>query len=140
MKFILIAAVVLAFASIGISQDMPRPQLRLVAKTEIEENGKRFTAYELEVVNREKFDDELFVPSPALPPCGKTPNAPRTFVNIANEKGVHVYGHCGMKSNADLASIKFSVLAGTQPPKRVFIYLVDRFEQRVVKSNSVRLD
>jgi hypothetical protein len=106
----------------------------------MEENGRRFTGYELEVVNRAEFDDELFAPSPALPPCGKTENAPRTFVNIHNEKGVHIYGHCWMKSSADLVSIKFSVPEGGVHPKRVSIYLVDRFEQRVIKSNAVRIE
>ena len=96
--------------------------------------------YEIEVLNREEYDNELFVPSPGLPPCGGNRNASRTWINIYNEKGEHLYGHCAIKANGELGSLRFSVRADKPQPKRIFIDLVDRFEERIVRSNTVSVD
>lgn len=134
------AAIMMTFAVIAAAQDMPKPELRFVQRVEHEENGRRFIGFELEVVNRGEYSDELFLATPVLPPCGKNTSASRTWVNIYDERKVRLYGHCMIKTSAELASIRFAVPAGGNIPKKIYIDLVDRFEERVVKSNMVSLE
>jgi hypothetical protein len=133
-----LAVLVLAGAASG--QGLPKPKLRFVGKVESTTRDLRLFNYELEVVNREDFDNELFVPSPALPPCGRNTNASRTWINIYNEKGERLYGHCAVMANEGLASVRFSVPARRPQPKKIFIDLVDRFEERIVRSNTVTVE
>jgi hypothetical protein len=138
----MIAAMSVMVALVGgvSGQDFPKPKLRLVSVSDTVNNGHRLKLYEVEVVNREEFDNELFVPSPALPACGVNRSASRTWVDIFNEKGARIYGFCALKVNGELATLRFSVPADRPQPKKIFIELVDRFEERVVRSNTVSVE
>lgn len=138
--FLAATAVLTGLAAMASAQDMPKPKLRFVSVTDTVNNGYKLKLYEIEVINREDFDNELFMPSPALPPCGKNTKASRTWVNIYNEKGARIYGYCAMNANSELASIKFMVEAGKPQPKKIFVDLVDRFEERIVRSNTVSVE
>jgi len=140
MKLLQLAFVLFALAISAIAQDLPKAKLRFAGTEERVNGGVSVKGYEIEVVNRDEFDNELFVSSPALPPCGRNANASRTWVNIFDEKGARLYGYCAMKSNADLASLKFFVEAARPQPKKIFIDLVDRFEGRITRSNSVSVE
>ena len=111
-------SVVMALVGGASGQDMPRPKLRFLSVSDTVNNGHQLKLYEVEVVNREEFDNELFMPSPALPPCGRNTNASRTWVNIYNEKGGRIHGYCAINANGELASIKFMVEASKPQPKR----------------------
>jgi len=134
--FLLLSLVPAAAVS---GQKLPKPKVKLVGTSSHEVNGRRYTGYELEVVNRDKYSNDLFVPSPALPPCGKNANSSRTWVNIYNEMGVRIYGHCAINASGALVSIKFSVLEGTPKPKKVFIDMVDRADRKISRSNTVKI-
>lgn len=133
-------ALVAGGATAAVAQDLPKPQLRFVGTSDGVNNGVAVRGYEFEVVNREEFDNELFIPSPALPPCGSNANASRTWVNIFNEKGARLYGWCVINSNADLASLRFLVEAARPQPKKIYIELLDRFEVRFARSNTVSIN
>lgn len=63
-KILLLAAMSLLMVLVteAWGQDLPKPKLRLVGVSEAEGKGYRFKLYELEIVNREEFDNELFTP------------------------------------------------------------------------------
>lgn len=139
--FLLIAFLLVTGTAVEtLAQDLPKPQLRFVGTSDGVNNGVAVRGYEFEVVNREEFDNELFIPSPALPPCGSNANASRTWVNVFNEKGTRLYGVCVINSNAELASLRFLVEAARPQPQKIYIELLDRFEMRFVRSNSVKVE
>lgn len=70
---ILVAAFSLLSAIGVLAQEIPKAQIALVHSEEVVNGGFRMRAYEIEVVNRAEFSNELFTSSPDLPPCGKTP-------------------------------------------------------------------
>ena len=75
------AIVVIVLAAVfGAGQDLPgNAKLVFVsAPVEVVNNGHRFRMYEIEVVNRAEFADELFAASPDLPACGRNSNSSRT--------------------------------------------------------------
>ena len=43
------------------------------------------------------LSNDLFVPSPGLPPCGRNANASRTWLNIYDDRGVRLYGWCAIR-------------------------------------------
>ncbi len=137
MKIIYLATVFIALSITTFGQSTPKPQIRLVGVTDTVNNGYAMKTYEVEIVNRADYSNQLFQESPALPPCGKNPNAARTWVNIYNERGGRVYGWCAIKENGELASLRFNIAEAAPQPKKLFIDLVDRFEGRVLRSNKV---
>lgn len=137
MKLGYLTFALLALSVAALSQDLPKPQIRLVAVTDASSNGYAVRSYEIEVVNRADFPNDLFQESPALPPCGKNPNAARTWINIYNERSGRIYGWCAIKENGELASLRFNLPESAPQPKKLFLDLVDRFEGRVLRSNKV---
>jgi hypothetical protein len=75
-----------------ISQNLPKPKLGFVTVSETVNNGVAVRMYEVEVENRGKFDNDLFVPSPGLGACGRNPYASRTWLNIYDGDGIRLYG------------------------------------------------
>ena len=120
-------------------QDLPKPDLRFVRATDTEVNGKPYRMYEIEIVNRADFSDELFVQSPNLPPCGRNTNSSRTWINIYIDNKNRIYGHCGISSNGELSSLKFNVSADIKLTK-ISVDFVDRREGKVVHSNTVDVE
>ena len=65
--------------------------------------------YEVEVENRDKFDNDLFMPSPRLGACGRNANASRTWLNIYDGDGIRLQGWCAINANGELASLRFNI-------------------------------
>ena len=126
-------------AVLAVGQDMPKPDLRFVRVTDVKVNGKPFRMYEIEIVNRAEFVNELFVPAPDLPPCGYNASASRTWIDIHTKKG-RIYGFCAINSNDELSSLKFNIPANANQPTKLFVDFRDRREDKVVRSNTVDVE
>ena len=136
MKVVLI---VLAFAMAAAAQNLPRPEIRLVGVENRVSNGRPLKAYEIEVVNRAEYSNELFAEAPVLPPCGRNANAARTWIEIYGDREIRLQGWCAIKDNGELASLQFALPANRPQPKTMFIKLVDRFEGIIVRSNTIKI-
>ena len=139
MKLARLVVAILAISGVALAQQMPKPQIRLIGVTDIINNGYAMKMYEVEVVNRQEISDEFFQLSPALPRCGRNPNASRTWINIYGDKGAAIYGWCAIATSAELGSLKFLMAETAPQPKRIFIDLVDRAEDRVIRSNKIAI-
>ena len=122
------------------AQDLPKPKLGFVRVSEQVTNGVAFRMYEVEVKNRGKFDNELFVPSPALPPCGRNANASRTWLNIYDGDGIRLQGWCAINANGELASLKFNIPAANLQPRSLFIEFIDRSSGTIRRSKTIKID
>jgi hypothetical protein len=138
----LLSTLVLFFAATmkALSQDLPKPKLGFVRVSEQVNNGVAVKMYEVGVENREKFDNDLFVPSPALPPCGRNPNASRTWVDIFDGEGKRLYGWCALNAAGVLASLKFIIPASQPQPEKLYIQFNDRLTRQTRRSKTIKLD
>jgi hypothetical protein len=136
MKVVLI---VLAFAMAAAAQNLPRPEIRLVGVENRVSNGRPLKAYEIEVVNRAEYPNDLFMEAPVLPPCGRNTNAARTWIEIYGDREIRLQGWCAIKDSGELASLQFALPANRPQPKTMFIKLVDRFEGVIVRSNTIKI-
>ena len=128
-------------AVFAVGQEMPNPKLKFIrAKDIVVDNGLRFRMYEIELVNRAEFPNELFVMAPDLPPCGRNANASRTLITVYNEKGDRIFGHCAVHSNEKLSSLMILVQAEAKQPTKVFVELNDRQENKTVRSNTIDVE
>jgi hypothetical protein len=112
----------------------PNPVLNFVGQQSHTTAGKTFVRYRYEVSNASAFPDEMFAPSPELPPCGNTKSA-RTWVDLYAQNGMRLYGFCALKSSAELNSIFFTLPEGEMPPSWIYIELHDRKLDNKNKSN-----
>ena len=131
--------VIMLAAVFAVGQDMPKPKLGFVRVTDVEVNGRPFRMYEIEIVNRAEFANELFAPSQDLPPCGLNNNSSRTWIEIYTEKG-RIYGHCGIHVIEELSSLKFNIPADAKQPVKIYVDFVDRREGKIVRSNKVNVE
>ena len=90
------------------------------------EDGQEGTVYFVSVTNHSLFPDALFAAAPDLPPCGLNEAASRTWVDIFDDNGARLHGHCGLYSAGDLAEIAIIVPSGGAVPDSVYITLTDR--------------
>jgi len=139
MKFVQVAVLLFVFVTVAIAQDLPKPKLGFVRVSETVNNGVAVKMYEVEVENRDKFDNDLFVPSPALPPCGRNADASRTWLNIYDGDGTRIYGWCAIKFSNELASLKFNIQSAKPQPKTVFIEFIDRSTHQIRRSQTIKL-
>ena len=95
--------------------------------------------YAVEVANRGKFDNDLFVPSPRLPPCGRNASASRTWVNIYDGDGIRLQGWCAINANGELASLKFNIPTANPQPRSLFIEFIDRHTRKIRRSKTIKL-
>ena len=91
--------------------------------------------YEIEIVNRVEFANELFTASPDLPPCGKNTKSSRTWIDVFDQRGNRLYGFCAFTKPADLEKIWFTLESGVTPPSYIYIQLHDRKTDTKYKSN-----
>lgn len=138
-KAMKVALLVLAFALTAVGQSLPSPEIRLVGVADVVSNGYALKAYEIEVVNRAEFPNELFLETNVLPPCGKNASPSRTWINIFNERGARLYGWCVIKDNGELASLRFAIDVRRPQPKRISLEVVDRFEGIAARSNTIKI-
>jgi hypothetical protein len=129
------AAVVLSLPAQASGQEVPRPILQFRTVEQYSAGGKDWVRYQFEVSNRGSFPAALFVPAPTLPPCGKNAQASRTWVDFFSKAGKRLYGFCGLSSPENLGSLWFAEEAGVEPPRWVYIEILDRQTQLRVRSN-----
>jgi hypothetical protein len=101
-------------------------------------NGMTLTRHLLSVANRYAYPAEMFALSPDLPPCGLNDNASRTWVEIydAGTDG-RINGFCGIAAPQGLADLWFAFPLGTESPTAVYVTLIDRRLDLVLRSNAV---
>ena len=59
------AIFLITLSAVFVGQDLPNPKLKFIrAKDVVLDSGMRFRMYEIEVVNRAEFPNELFVVAP----------------------------------------------------------------------------
>lgn len=135
LKRLLVAVALLAgFATPALAQRFPPPVLQYTGQLVF---GPTLIVG-LTVVNWSDYSPALFAASPNLPPCGLTPSASRTWVDIFNARKQRLYGFCGFTDPSNLSQLFFSVPI-TQRPRAVFITLNDRLRHRIVVSNKVAI-
>ena len=119
---------------------LPNPVLTLVDSEKYDVRGNTFTKFNLSVQNAHQYPEELFVPSPDLPPCGKNENSARTWVHIySSETKNRLYGFCALSSPSGLDKLWFAIPVDNAPPQSVYIELEDRKEEKTYTSNSVEI-
>lgn len=118
-------------------QTLPTPRLHALGHEHYSTAFGKFVRYRFDVLNYEAFAPDLFVASPALPPCGRNTNSARSWVDFFNSAGPRIYGFCAITSPAGLNSLWFAVPEGTAPPTGVYIELIDRLTNRRARSNTV---
>jgi hypothetical protein len=114
---------------------LPSPVTIFMGPEYYEQGGKQWTRYKLMVTNFEVYPNELFAPSPQLPPCGQNTKAARTWVEITDSNGKRIYGFCAIATNEDLTKLWFAMETDIIPPSWVYIVLNDRQTGKTYKSN-----
>ena len=132
-----VATLILVFATHGSAAApvLPNPILYFIGAESAEISGKQVTRYRFDVSNKEQYPDDMFAPSPALPPCGANTNAARTWVDLYDQTGKRLNGFCALGKSADLNGIWFALEAGAVPPSWVYIEMNDRKTNTKYKSN-----
>ncbi len=103
------------------------------------QNGDIFIRYRFRVLNWKDFPNDLFIPSPDLPPCGLNPNSARTWVDLFAD-GRRVYGFCVLDSSQALGdALSFNIPKGQKPPTSLFIRIHDRKVNRFSQSEPISL-
>ncbi|MGH9967851.1 MAG: hypothetical protein ACREBG_08500 [Pyrinomonadaceae bacterium] len=114
---------------------LPNPVLVLIGQEIFETGGKSFTRYRFAVDNYNVYPNELFAPSPSLPPCGTNNNASRSWVDVFDSTGKRLYGFCALKDHDGLNQLWFAGEADVVPPSWIYIEINDRQTGTKYKSN-----
>jgi hypothetical protein len=114
------------------------PEIEIQQGEIFDSNGELWIRYTVRVKNLEAYTDDLFAPSPDLPPCGLNTNASRTWVEIYDQNNQRIYGFCALGRAASLQSLWFAVPAHARPTG-VSIELHDRRQQTLARSPVVGL-
>ena len=132
-----VVTLILVFATHGLAAApvLPNPVLDFRGTEFVQMNGKQFTRYHFDVVNKEEYPNEMFAPSPDLPPCGANTKAARTWVDLYDQKGKRLNGFCALGKSADLNNIWFALETDVIPPSYIYIELNDRKTNTKYKSN-----
>ena len=132
-----IVTVILVFATQGSAAApvLPNPVLAFLGAEYVQIDGKQMTRYHFDVVNKEQYPNEMFAPSPDLPPCGANTKSARTWVDLYDQTGKRLNGFCALGKSADLNSLWFALETDVVPPSYVYIELNDRKTNTKYKSN-----
>ena len=138
VRIIIAGLALLAWPAAGRAAEpvsLPDPVLVVSGLEYYSVGGRDFTRYKFRVENHAAFPNELFAPSPELPPCGTNKAAARTWVDFYDESGKRLYGFCALGKPDDLNGIWFALPTETTPPGRVYIEINDRKTNTRYKSN-----
>ena len=132
-----VATLMLVFATHGSAAApvLPNPVLYFLGAEYVEISGKQITRYRFDVLNKDQYPDDMFAPSPALPPCGTNTKAARTWVDLYDQSGKRLNGFCALGKSADLNGIWFGLESSIIPPSYIYIELNDRKTNTKYKSN-----
>ncbi|MEF2277373.1 hypothetical protein V3W47_03620 [Deinococcus sp. YIM 134068] len=117
---------------------LPTPQVTVGTPEFFDQGGELWARYPLRVTNAAEYGDDLFAPSPDLPPCGTNTNSARTWVDIFDPNNSRLYGFCALGRAADLEGLWVAVPVQTRPAG-VSVELVDRRAGRSARSATVAL-
>jgi hypothetical protein len=113
----------------------PKPAIGLVGAAVYQATGKDWVRHHYSVRNWTSFPADMFAVASDLPPCGRNPNASRTWVDFYDSAGRRLYGFCALKKPADLQCLWFATELGTAPPAKIYIELTDRRTGKKYRSN-----
>jgi hypothetical protein len=113
----------------------PNPILYLKSIEYYTANGKNYTRYNYDVLNKDAYPADMFAAAPALPPCGQNTSASRSWVDFFNMQGQRLYGFCSLSKPGDLDGIWFGLEEDVVPPSYVYIEINDRQTNTKYKSN-----
>lgn len=115
---------------------LPLPQLEFVDREPYDANGAKGMRFKLRVKNRASLPDSLWHPSANLPPCGKSENASRTWVEIFGSPGdERLAGFCRLNSSEDLGRLWYVIPSGEKGPPCVYLVMTDRQTGQKYESN-----
>ena len=114
---------------------LPNPVLYFIGAEFAQVKGKQVTRYRFDVLNKDQYPNDMFAPSPDLPPCGANTKAARTWVDIYDQSGKRLNGFCALGKSADLNGIWFALETDIIPPSYIYIELNDRKTNTKYKSN-----
>jgi hypothetical protein len=114
---------------------LPNPVLYMTGMESYSANGKNWTRYRFDVLNKGDYPAALFAAAPDLPPCGKNTKASRTWVDFFDSRGKRLYGFCALAKPDDLGTIWFALEEGETPPSYIYIEMNDRQTNTKYKSN-----
>ena len=132
-----VATLILVFATHGSAAApvLPNPILYFIGAESVEISGKQMIRYRFDVANKDEYPNDMFVPSPDLPPCGANTKAARTWIDVYDQRGKRLNGFCALGKSADLNGIWFSLETDVVPPSWVYIEMNDRKMNTKYKSN-----
>lgn len=135
------AALLLSFlcAAASAASEAPSPRVLYTGKEYYETGGAQWVRYTLSVFNRSDYPQELFAPSPDLPPCGTNKDSARAWVDIYDEGGKRLIGFCALPSTEKLGSLWFSARKTEAPPKGVRVVIHDRKLNRKYESDLTKI-
>ena len=125
----------LCAASTALGLAVPNPVLVFNGQERFLKDGKQLIRYNYFVFNSDSYPNELFVASPALPPCGRNTNSSRTWVDLFDQSGRRLFGFCAIGKPDALKSIWFVLDAEVIPPSWIYIEMNDRQTNTKYKSN-----
>ncbi len=135
-KHLLGLPLLVAVAGPGIAQTAPpNPVLYMTGTESYAANGKTWTRYRFDVLNKDQYPTELFAAAPGLPPCGNNASASRSWVDFYDSLGTRLYGFCALGNPGSLGSIWFAMEEGAVPPRYVYIEINDRQTNTKYRSN-----
>ena len=102
---------------------IPKPQLQYDSISTTTVPG--YLLFHLTIRNSSGFPNAMFTPAPHLPPCGLNANSSRSWVNIYDNDGNHIYGFCALRSTAEFNHIWFAVPPDAVP-SMVYVVIWDR--------------
>jgi len=118
---------------------IPGPEVRCTGSGAVTLAGIDSTEYHLSVINWQEYPEELFAPSPNLPPCGANDSASRTWVTIVDDQDQFLNRFCAFSSPGDLEDLWFKVFDGDPVPATVSVGLYDRLFEVTHTSDPVDL-
>lgn len=132
-----VATLILVFATHGSAAApvIPNPVLYFMGAESVEISGKQMIRYRFDVANKDQYPNEMFAPSPDLPPCGANTKSSRTWIDVYDQRGKRLNGFCALGKPADLNGIWFGLETEIVPPSWVYIEMNDRKTNTKYKSN-----
>ena len=132
-----VATLILVFATQGSAAApvLPNPVLYFMGAESVEISGKQMIRYRFDVANKDQYPNDMFAPSPDLPPCGANTKSSRTWIDVYDQRGKRLNGFCALGKPADLNGIWFGLETEVVPPSWVYIEMNDRKTNTKYKSN-----
>lgn len=127
----------LASLSMPAAAQLPDPDVLFVGSEDYSNASGKFTRYRFDVANKTVYPTELFLPAPKLPACGLNRDSSRSWVDLYDRDGKHLYGFCTLSSLQQLGSVWFAVPETIEPPSHIIVQIWDRQTDKKYRSKLV---